>query len=64
LKLIRGEEMAPTPTTKKAMAAIHYFEQQGREVIGVAIKGTEFKLDFAKTDKDQTSDVDLVDMGR
>lgn len=50
---------------KKAEAAIQFFEDQGREVVGVTIKGSEFKLDFARPDEGADMDgVDLVTMGR
>jgi len=46
---------------KKAEAAIRYFEERGREVVGVTIKGSEFKLDFARPEKPAVEDVDLVE---
>lgn len=51
-------------TAKRAEATIQFFEERGREVVGVTIKGTEFKLDFAKPEKAQGHEVDLVDMSQ
>jgi len=56
--------MQPTPTTKKAMAAIRYFEEQGKEICGVAIKGSEFKLDFKSDVSERSTAADLVDMSQ
>lgn len=53
-----------TPTTQRAMDAIQFFEEQGREVVGVAIKGTEFRLEFSKSAAEQAPDVDLIDMSQ
>lgn len=49
---------------KRAAETIRYFEDQGREVVGVTIKGTEFKLDFAEKTKATGSEVDLIDMSQ
>lgn len=53
-----------TPTTQRAMDAIKFFEDHGREVASVAIKGTEYRLEFAKPDEDQAPAVDLIDMSQ
>ena len=52
------------PVTKRAEAAIKYFEDRGRSVVGVTIKGTEFSLEFAQVSQDPHSDADLVGMGK
>ena len=48
---------------KRAMAAIRYFEKEGREVVGVRIKGSEFQLDFAQTKEIVDDGASLVNMG-
>lgn len=45
------------------MAAIRYFEKEGREVVGVRIKGSEFQLDFAQTKEIVDDGASLVNMG-
>jgi len=56
---------ANTPSAaKRAEAAIRFFEDAGREVVGVTIKGTEFKLDFARPEKDAVPSIDLVNMSQ
>lgn len=53
-----------TPTTaKKAEATMRYFEDQGRKVSSVSIKGTEISIDFAPDAAPATNAIDLVNMG-
>lgn len=50
---------------KKAIAAsrlIHFFEEQGRTVTGVAIKGSTIHLDFGSGKQDDENSADLVRM--
>lgn len=55
---------APLPNAaKRALAAIRYFESEGREVIGVRFKGNEFHLDFAQNKEIALDGASLVNMG-
>jgi hypothetical protein len=54
---------APT-TAKRAEATIRYFEELGRKVSGVTIKGAEFKIDFAGPPAADIPEADLVDMSK
>ena len=49
-----------TATVKRAEATIRFFEERGREAVGVTIDGSKFKLDFAQFDKDVVSLADLI----
>ena len=52
------------PVAKRVETTIRFFEENGREVVGVTIEGTKFHLDFAKPDAPVVPDVDLVKMGQ
>jgi len=54
----------PPTTAKKAEAAIRFFEQHGRKVSGVTIKGTSFSIDFAMPSGQDIPEADLVDMSK
>ncbi|MEM6465606.1 MAG: hypothetical protein AAF679_03745 [Pseudomonadota bacterium] len=57
--------MTDTPfAAKRAEAAIRYFEDAGREVVGVTFKGSQYKIEFAKPEKDAVPAIDLVDMSQ
>ena len=54
----------PPSAAQRAEAAIRFFEERGREVVGVTIKGSEFKLEFAKVAPEAANEADLIDMSR
>ena len=56
--------MNTSPTAKKALAAIEFFEGEGREITGVSINGREYRLDFATNKNPDVPQVDLVTMGK
>jgi hypothetical protein len=56
---------APIPTAvKRAEATIRFFEERGRRVSGVTIKGSEFSIDFEPQPKSDIPDADLVTMSK
>lgn len=56
--------MAQTTTTaKKALRDIRFFEDEGREVVGVRIEGRNYEIQFASRDKVDIDPADLVNMG-
>jgi hypothetical protein len=52
------------PTAKKAEAAIRFFEQNGRKVSGVTIKGAEYSIDFAAPPAQDIPEADFVNMSK
>lgn len=53
----------PSPVLAKAEAAIRFFEERGREVVGVKVDGSKYHIEFAKSD-DPATDPDLITMSK